>query len=66
MQAKVFEYFGPLNKKYQMNNFFAPPTDRQWSFSNDDLSVVRPPVRPPVRPSGLMGGGEGSISKTLQ
>ena len=31
--------------------FLAPPAERQRSFSNTDLSVVRLSVRPSVRPS---------------
>ena len=42
-------------------NFLAPPAERQRSFSNTDLSVVRLSVRlsvrPSVRPSRLRGGG---------
>ena len=45
--------------------FLAPPAERQRSFSNTDLSVVRLSVRPSVcpsvclsvRPSRLRGGG---------
>ena len=45
--------------------FLAPPAERQRSFSNTDLSVVRlsvrpsvcPSVRPSVCPSRLRGGG---------
>ena len=43
--------------------FLAPPAERQRSFSNTDLSVVRlsvcPSVRLSVRPSRLRGGGGG-------
>ena len=45
----------------------APPAERQRSFSNTDLSVVRLSVRPSVRLSVRQDwGGEGSISETLQ
>ena len=37
--------------------FLAPPAERQWSFSNTDLSVVRLSVRP----SRLRGGGGGGV-----
>ena len=47
--------------------FLAPPAERQRSFSNTDLSVVRLSVRLSVRPSVRQDwGGEGSISETLQ
>ena len=42
--------------------FLAPPAERQRSFSNTDLSVVRLSVCPSVK----IEGGEGSISETLQ
>ena len=47
--------------------FLAPPAEMQRSFSNTDLSVVRPSVCPSVKiEGGGGGGGEGSISETLQ
>ena len=42
--------------------FLAPPAERQWSFSNAELSVVHLSVCPSVK----IEGGEGSISETLQ
>ena len=59
-------------KKVTNVPFLAPPAERQRSFSNTDLSVVRPSVCPSVclfvRPSVKIegGGGEESISETLQ
>ena len=38
-------------------SFLAPPAERQRSFSNTDLSVVRLSVRLSVCPSRLRGGG---------
>ena len=45
--------------------FLAPPAERQRSFSNGDLSVVRPSVRPSVCPSVKIegGGGGGGLSQ---
>ena len=43
----------PLSKP----QFLAPPAERQRSFSNTDLSVVRLSVRPSVRPSVKIEGG---------
>ena len=40
-------------------NFLAPPAERQRSFSNTDLSVVRLSVCPSVRPSVKIEGGGG-------
>ena len=40
-----------------MTNFLDPPAERQRSFSNADLSAVRPSVRPSVCPSVKIEGG---------
>ena len=43
--------------------FLAPPAERQRSFSNTDLSVVRLSVCPSVRPSVKIEGGRGLSQK---
>ena len=55
-----------LKSLYIFLTFLAPPAERQRSFSNTDLSVVRLSVRPSVCLSVKIEGGEGSISETLQ
>ena len=45
---------GP-NLTTDIADFLAPPAERQRSFSNTDLSVVRLSVRPSVCPSRLRG-----------
>ena len=50
-----------------LDNFLAPPAERQRSFSNTDLSVVRLSVRPSVCPSVRLSvkieGGRGLSRK---
>ena len=61
--ASTLKGGGGSQKRF--SNFLAPPAERQRSFSNTDLSVVRLSVRPSVRPSvclsvrpsRLRGGG---------
>ena len=54
-------YDFPWNNGSHKGLFLAPPAERQRSFSNTDLSVVRLSVclsvRLSVRPSRLRGGG---------
>ena len=47
----------------ELREFLAPPAERQRSFSNTDLSVVRLSVRPSVRPSVKIEGGRGLSQK---
>ena len=46
-----------------MGLFLAPPAERQRSFSNTDLSVVRLSVRLSIRPSVKIEGGRGLSQK---
>ena len=54
-------------KKKMAHHFLAPPAERQRSFSNTDLSVVRLSVCPSVclsvRPSVKIEGGRGLSQK---
>ena len=47
---------GEGQSQKRFSNFLAPPAERQRSFSNAELSVVRLSVRPSVK---IEGGGGG-------
>ena len=65
LQSDLYDIERQVRKFYANTNmllrtFLAPPAERQRSFSNTDLSVVRLSVRPFVK---IEGGGGGLSQK---